>query len=72
MALLFVAALIGGASTVAVLWPYGAVLALASAPFGGSCLALLAGLLLALRRKKAARKQEPQFEAPHQEPRMAA
>jgi hypothetical protein len=45
-------ALIGGFVTVVVLWPYGAFFALVSAPFGGSFLALLAGLLTFLERKQ--------------------
>jgi hypothetical protein len=48
-------ALIGSFVTVVVLWPYGAFLALISAPFGGSFLALLAGLLLTFLERKQER-----------------
>ncbi len=58
MILLMVAAWIGGAVTVAVLWPFGALTALLSAPFGGSFLALVAGLSLAILRTRAERKQK--------------
>ncbi len=53
MILLMVAAWIGGAVTVAVLWPFGALTALLSAPFGGSFLALVAGLSLGIVRTRA-------------------
>jgi hypothetical protein len=56
--LLVVAAWIGGSVTFAALWPYGALTALLSAPFGGSFLALIAGLWLAILRTRAERKQE--------------
>jgi membrane protein implicated in regulation of membrane protease activity len=58
MILLMVATSIGGAVTVAVLWPFGALTALLSAPFGGSFLALVAGLSLAILRTRVERKQE--------------
>ncbi len=58
MILLMVAAWIGGAVTFAVLWPYGALTALLCAPFGGSFLALMAGLSLAILRTRAERMQE--------------
>ena len=45
-------ALIGGSVTFALLWSYGAFLALVGALFGGSFLALLAGLLTFLERKQ--------------------
>jgi hypothetical protein len=45
-------ALIGGSVTFALLWSYGAFLALVGALFGGSFLALLAGLLLAFLERK--------------------
>ena len=50
MILLIAASIVGGAITVALLQPYGLLLALVCAPFGASALALLAGLLLALTR----------------------
>ena len=50
MFLLAFAALIGGVITFAALWPYGFLLALVATPFGGSILALLAGLALAFQR----------------------
>ncbi len=56
MILLLVAALLGGFMTMAVLWPHGALVALACAPFGGSLLALMAGLLLAFLRTRAERQ----------------
>jgi hypothetical protein len=54
-------ALIGASVTIVVLWPYGAFLALVSAPFGGSFLALLAGLPLTFLE----RKQERSIQASH-------
>jgi hypothetical protein len=47
--------LIGASVTIVVLWPHGAFLALVSAPFGGSFLALLAGLLLTFLERKQER-----------------
>jgi hypothetical protein len=58
MILLMVAAWIGGSVTFAVLWPYGALMALLSAPFGGSLAALFAGLWPAILRTTAERKRE--------------
>jgi hypothetical protein len=55
MLLLPTTALIGGSVTFALLWPYGAFLALVSAPFGGSFLALLMGLQLAFLERKQER-----------------
>jgi hypothetical protein len=52
MILVLPTALIGASVTFALLWPHGAFLALVSAPFGGSFLALLAGLLTFLERKQ--------------------
>jgi hypothetical protein len=46
---LLFASLLGGAITLALLWPYGALVAVLSAPFGGSTMAVLVGGLLALR-----------------------
>jgi hypothetical protein len=55
MMMILPTALIGGFVTVVVLWPYGAFLAFISAPFGGSFLALLAGLLLTFLERKQER-----------------
>jgi hypothetical protein len=46
MILLLVAALIGTAVTCAALWPYGMLIALIAAPFGGSALIVLTGAVL--------------------------
>ncbi len=59
MALLLVAALLGGFATFAILLPSGILIALLGAPFGGSLLCLMAGLLLALLRTRAERGVEP-------------
>ena len=53
MVLLLVAALLGGSLTFGALLPYGLFTALAGAPFGGSLLSLMAGLLLAFARTRA-------------------
>jgi len=55
MLLIPTTALIGASVTFALLWPYGAFLALVSALFGGSFLALLAGLLLTFLERKQER-----------------
>ena len=55
MILVLPTALIGASVTFALLWPHGAFLALVSAPFGGSFLALLAGLLLTFLERKQER-----------------
>ncbi len=52
---LMAAALVGGFATLIALWPLGPIIALASAPFGGSLLALVAALLVALRRPNPAK-----------------
>ena len=52
------AAWLGGVLTVALLWPYGMLIALVAAPFGGSFLAVAALLYVALRG--AERAKEPQ------------
>jgi membrane protein implicated in regulation of membrane protease activity len=57
MILLLVAAIVGGLVTLVVLWHYGVITALIGATFGGSLSALLAGLVLALRRAMAERKR---------------
>jgi hypothetical protein len=43
------AALIGGFISCALLWPYGAAIALLSMPFGGSLLALFAAIMVYMR-----------------------
>jgi hypothetical protein len=55
MALLLVAALVGGFTTFAMLLPHGVLTALVATPFGGSFLCLIAGLLLALLRTRGER-----------------
>jgi hypothetical protein len=55
MALLLVAALLGGSITFATLLPYGFFTALAATPLGGSLVTLLAGLILAVLRTRAER-----------------
>jgi hypothetical protein len=72
MIVLLVAALIGGLGTFAVLLPYGVLTALICAPFGGSFLTLIAGLLLAFVRTRAERKHERSVQAPLEKPRAAA
>jgi hypothetical protein len=64
MVLLLVAALLGGFITFAMLLPYGILTALVAAPFGGSFLTLLAGLLLALLRTRAELSVEPASDIP--------
>jgi len=46
-------ALIGAVATFAVLWPFGALIAVIGTPFGASLLALLAGFLAASRAPEA-------------------
>jgi hypothetical protein len=64
MALLLVAALLGGFITFAMLLPYGILTALLGAPFGGSFLTLMAGLLLALLRTRVERGVQPASDMP--------
>jgi hypothetical protein len=64
MALLLVAALLGGVMTFAVLLPYGILTALLAAPFGGSLLTLMAGVLLAYLRTRAERPVEAAANTP--------
>jgi hypothetical protein len=59
MALLLVAALLGGFITFVMLLHYGILAALVGAPFGGSFLALMAGLLQAVLRTRAERSVDP-------------
>jgi hypothetical protein len=69
---LVAAALLGGSVMFAVLWPCGDLTACIGAPFGGSALALLAGLLLAFIRTRGEQKQERRMQAPHETPKTAA
>jgi hypothetical protein len=51
--LVMVSAIIGGAISIVLLWPYGMALAIIGAPFGGSLLALaVAGLVVLLHSAK--------------------
>jgi hypothetical protein len=72
MIVLLAAALIGGLVTFVVLLPYGVLIALLGAPFGGSFSTLIAGLLLAFVRTRAERKQEHSVQAPLEKPKAAA
>ncbi len=64
MIFLLVAALLGGVVTFAMLLPYGVLTAFVGAPFGGSFLTFLAGLLLALLRTRAERRDAPASDVP--------
>ena len=55
MITLLVVAVIGGFATAIVLWSYGAILALLCAPLGGSLLAAIAAVLMALRSRRRVR-----------------
>ena len=46
---LLFASLLGGSITLALLWPYGVLVAVLGAPFGGSIMTVLVGGFLALR-----------------------
>ena len=60
MIFLMFVALVGGAATVASLWSYSVLLALISAPFGGSALAVVAAaLFFVLRTGKPALAHMP-------------
>jgi hypothetical protein len=52
------AALIGGLISFALLWPYGAAIALISMPFGGSLLVLLAAVLVRMRASSKAESND--------------
>jgi hypothetical protein len=52
---LMAAAFVGGLTTFVALWPLGWLIALAGVPFGGSFLALMVAVLLALRDSHAAK-----------------
>ncbi|GEO18732.1 hypothetical protein [Microvirga aerophila] len=72
MIVLLAAALIGGLVTFAALPPFGVLIALLGAPFGGSFSTLIAGLLLAFVRTRAERKQVHSAQASLEKPRAAA
>jgi membrane protein implicated in regulation of membrane protease activity len=72
MIVLLSAAFIGALATCAALWTHGALIALAATPFGGSFLAVVAALLLALLKARREQKQERSAQAPEEEPRAAA
>ena len=56
MAIIYVvSALLGGLVSCALLWPYGAAIALLSMPFGGSLIALLAVVLVYMRASHESR-----------------
>jgi hypothetical protein len=54
---IILAALIGGACTLAILSPYGWAIALAAMPLGGSLLATFAGCAIALRTGREGRDE---------------
>ena len=62
MIVLSAAALIGGLFSFAVLWPYGALVALTGAQLGATFVMFMAGLLTAFRRAKTERTQERRVE----------
>jgi hypothetical protein len=57
LVLVMIAALVGGLITTVVLWPFGALIALAGAPLGGSSLALVVVGFLAVRDSCALRSR---------------
>jgi hypothetical protein len=59
---LLFASLLGGVITLALLWPYGALLAVLSAPLGGSTMAVLVGGLIALRGAEHGESVDPTLE----------
>jgi hypothetical protein len=68
MLLLVIVALVGELITLAVLWPYGALVAFIGAPFGASALTLLVALLVRRveRRSDDAIKPQRSRHAPGQ------
>ena len=52
MILLALIGIISGALTLALLMPYGSIVALAGAPFGASAMVLVASTVMALRRSE--------------------
>jgi hypothetical protein len=63
MIILSTAALLGGLFSFAVLWPYGALMALVGAQLGATFVMFMSGLLMAFQRAKAERAQERRVEA---------
>ena len=63
MIVLSTAALLGGLFSFAVLWPYGALMALVGAQLGATFVMFMAGLLIAFQRAKAERAQERRVDA---------
>jgi hypothetical protein len=66
--LIMLSAIIGGAITIILLWPYGVALAIIGAPFGGSLLALVVtvsvALLPSVKRRSARRDTTQSFVKP--------
>jgi hypothetical protein len=56
--LLVFISMIGGAITLALLWPYGAFTALFGMPFGASALVLTVGILIAVQNPRQASNLE--------------
>ena len=63
MIVLSAAALLGGLFSFAVLWTYGALIALVGAQLGATFVMFIVGLLTAFQRAKAERTQERRVEA---------
>ena len=63
MIVLSTAALLGGLLSFAVLWPYGALIALIGAQLGATFVMFMAGLFIAFQRAKVERTQERRVEA---------
>jgi hypothetical protein len=63
MIVLLAAALLGGLFSFAVLWPYGALMALVGAQLGATFVVSMAGLFIAFQRARAERTQERRVEA---------
>jgi hypothetical protein len=57
MIVLIAAAIVGSVASLAVLWPYGAIVAFASIPFSASACALVTGIILALAKTRAETKR---------------
>ena len=60
--LLVFASILGGLITVAVLWPFGALLAVLCAPFGGSLMAMFTVGLVALLGPRHNESSDPAWE----------
>ncbi len=63
MIALSIAALLGGLFGFALLWPYGALMALVGAQLGATFVVFMTGLLIAFQRAKAERTQERRVDA---------